>query len=142
MICNLSLTEEDQKVMTKGGRNLSLKATLRFAVFYLRKIGLLQSIEKGQISITSSGREFLATHEGPIREPDLQRFVSDEEKESFPQTLQHSNAEVASPDVRLAEIYQDISDQLSDEVLESVRSVSPQSFERLVNRLLSQMGYG
>lgn len=142
LVVRLSLTEEDQKIATKGGTRPQYESHARFAVFYLRKVGLLQSIERGQISITSKGREFLLSNAGPIQSADLQRIVSDVGNEPIPQTLQNPNADLASPDLQLAAIYDDINEQLADEVLESVRSVSPESFERLVNRLLSRMGYG
>ena len=142
LVSRLSLTEKDQKVTTKAGTRPQFESHARFAVFYLRKVGLLQSIERGHISITSLGKGFLRTHDGPIRDADLHLLISDEGHEFIPQTLQPSHAEAASPDAQLAAAYQVVSDQLADEVLENVKSVSPESFERIVNRLLNHMGYG
>lgn len=142
LVASLPLSEEEQKVTTKAGTRPQFESHTRFAVFYLRKVGLLHSVERGQISITPTGREFLATHVGPIQESDLRQFVRESGDESVPLTLQHSTAELASPDARIAVIYQDINDQLAEEVLVSVLGVSPQSFEHLCSRLLSRMGYG
>ena len=38
--------------------------------------------------------------------------------------------------------YRELQSQLADDILDSMKGISPTSFERLVNRLLSQMGYG
>ena len=47
-----------------------------------------------------------------------------------------------TPDEIMDRSFQLLQSQLTDEVLDSVKGVSPESFERLVNRLLAHMGYG
>ena len=47
-----------------------------------------------------------------------------------------------TPNEQMGKSYRELQSQLADDILDSMKGISPTSFERLVNRLLSQMGYG
>ncbi len=47
-----------------------------------------------------------------------------------------------TPDEQIGTLYEELNNRLADELLESVREVTPDRFERLVVDLLEKMGYG
>ena len=47
-----------------------------------------------------------------------------------------------TPDEQIAELHRELNDRLADDLLESVKKVSADGFERLVVRLLEKMEYG
>ena len=57
--------------------------------------------------------------------------------------IQESQAEQPdTPDEQLQQAYQSLNQSLAEEVLESVKQVTPQAFEQLVVDLMIAMGYG
>ena len=51
-------------------------------------------------------------------------------------------SQTSAPDEQIDSLYRELSDTLAEELLESVKEVSPLRFERLVVSLLERMGYG
>ena len=98
--------------------------------------------ERNQWEITKSGRDYLATHSGIIKIGELEKLWP--ESTESPDVLVPSVSDTAdiTPDEQIAQSYQQQRDQLIQEVLDSLKGVSPSSFERLVVGLLSAMGYG
>ena len=138
----LSLTEEDQRVMTKGGTRPQFESHSRFVVFSLRKAGLLFSTERGKSQATDAGSRYLIDHNGPIQEVEIQRMISAREETSLVPASGADGLDVISPDDQMANSFQVLEEQLADEVLDNLKGISPTSFEHLSVALLSKMGYG
>ena len=116
---------------------------------YLKKAGLLQSPSRGHFQITPQGKEVLATGADDIL--DLPWNALDAVRQGggdadAPDTAANdeigADSEDSTPDEQIAALYRELSDRLTEELLERVKQVSPDGFERLVVSLLEKMGYG
>ena len=142
VIIRLSLSREDQEVMTRNGTRPRFESHSRFVVFKLRKAGLLFTAETGRIQSTDSGRRYLASNEGPIQESEVNRIIAEsEESPELPNSIPEDQESI-TPEEQMVSSYKQQQEMLADEILDSMKGISPDAFERLVNRLLSQMGYG
>ena len=142
VIERLSICEEDQKAMTKNGSRTQVESHSRFAVFNLRKAGLIYSVQLGKLRITNEGRQYLKDHPDQILDSEIRSLVAQlDSGVGVPEDIEKEIGNV-TPDDKLADSYQQLEDQLVDDILDQLKGVSPTSFERLVNRLLSKMGYG
>ncbi len=158
LIKRLALTEDDLQEKIPSGSSRFVNNANR-AISSLKDAGLLHRPSSGLYQITPQAREFLSKHEGDIftrhlnrqREMKQQRF--DVERETAPPITAANellgkvdnvgtDSTDATPNERMAELYQELDDDLTDELLESVKKVSPARFERLVLDLLKKMGYG
>ncbi len=137
-----SLTESDLQEMVPSGVQTRIENRTNWAITDLKKAGLMDNPKRNQWEITKSGRDYLATHSGIIKIGALEKL--------WPESTEGSDAVVSSvsdtaditPDEQIAQSYQQQRDQLIQEVLDSLKGVSPSSFERLVVGLLAAMGYG
>ena len=140
-----SLTEDDLQEMVPSGGQTRVANKTAWATSYLKRAGLLIYPEPKHLQITHQGLEFLANHQGPIRSRDLRQLIEDASRGSdgdkTAETLS-ADLEDISPDEQMAKIYQLQQDQLADDILDSMKNISPAGFERLVVRLLEMMGYG
>lgn len=76
---NYSLTEEERKKRIPSGRMPILDNRVRWALFYLRKAGLLESTRRGFYKITHTGLETLSQKPSKIDKNYLQRYPSFQE---------------------------------------------------------------
>jgi restriction system protein len=110
---------------------------------------LLDSPERGVVSISERGRKVLAENPQKIDVRFLEQFS---EFQEFRNRDQDSKATVedsvdapqskAPPEELLENSYTTLKTELQDEVLSKIKSCSPQFFERLVVDTIVKMGYG
>jgi restriction system protein len=113
----------------------------------LKKAGLLESPRRSMIRITEAGLEVLKKEPKEINVKFLDQFPgfvefrkvgkSDQEEEP-----KEKGAGEQTPQEALEYGYQKMRKDLAQELLISVKQMSPQFFERLVVELLLGMGYG
>jgi len=122
---------------------------VHFAQLYLSKAGLLESVRRGVFRITPLGREVLSCSDR-IDTRYLMQF------ESFAEFMQRSKrrrtptpaasgtmpSEEQAPQEVLESAFEEVQAQLAEELLDAIKSASPQFFEKLVVELLLSMGYG
>ncbi len=152
LIEHFSLTSTDLQETIRSGRTTRFEDRMRWANSKLRGAGLLHSPRRSQFQITPEGREFLATHTGDIEAGQLDELARDRNRSdsntSAPQrTTGFSNESIrddsdVTPDEQIGALYEKLNNKLANELLESVRSVTPDRFERLTVELLEKMGYG
>lgn len=111
----------------------------------LKKAGLIDQPKRGMIVISDRGRQVLLAQPNKI---DLRLL------EQFPKlTVQVAPSNVignelsqsvvsSSPEEVLERAHAEISQELADELIETIKQCSPDFFERLVVKLLLNMGYG
>lgn len=145
----LSIDKSEQETLLPSGANTILYSRTQWAITYLKKAGLLQSIQRGVQSITKEGKEFLEKYPTGFRVNQLKQipifinfYQSIRSKEISVSTILPEENAILSPDELLAETYITLRRNLAAEVLERVRAMSPSAFERLVVELLVRMGYG
>ena len=163
----LELSEHDRQEKERNGAPKYEKG-VRWAAYYLKIAGLAENPRRGQYEISSEGRKFLGMHQGDITLTQLkmmgtaspgQQPVSGstvESLETMPlqgENIGTSNLEDAdatpiledadtTPDDLMQAGYRQLQAKLADDLLETMKSVSPNKFERLVLDLLNKMGYG
>ena len=151
----LSLTEDVLQERIPSGQPRFVNEANR-AISTLKIAGFLHQPSSGLYQATDLGRSFLATHEGDIWSrhltevkrrdsiPDLEDSVpltnSGDELEI--QDVTDTGPDFLSTSEQMRSLNRKMNDELADELLEGVKDISSDSFERLVVRLLERMGYG
>ena len=146
----LHLTEKDISETLSNGSTV-YAGRVGWAKTYLKKAEMIESSQRGYISITSAGRALLASNE-PITNAVLARSSS-----AFREFYQHKVSDDAStaptpaeaheetpetPQETFERVYTLINDQLADDLLTEVLNQSPAFFEQLVVDLMKAMNYG
>ena len=143
LIDRFSLDEKDLAETLSSGQG-RFTNRVHWAVFYLRASGLLESPRRARFRITEDGRQILVSERGDIGVGLLKGRMAQRREHGFqgdPGTAVDTD-NALTPDERIATIHKELNDKLADELLDIVGKVSPDSFERLVVRLLEKMGYG
>ena len=143
----LSLTEEDLAEQSSSGVFRVADRT-DWAMFDLRRAGYLYRPSRGRFLITEQGRAILTSHKGEITDADLRPIIATQQKENddpLPEIFDVTDAvrlSDATPGEQMLSSFQRLQGDLEQELLDSIRTISPERFERLVVHLLENMGYG
>jgi restriction system protein len=141
------LSESEKRELLPSGKQPIFENRVGWARTYLKKARLLDSTQRGYFCITERGKIALNQNLSKIDGHFLDQF---EEFREFKQmkrekpsqaTLNQTPAE-QTPLELLDNAYQKISDSISYDLLQTVKSCSPSFFEKLVIDLLLNMGYG
>lgn len=146
----LNLSPEDLEERLPSGRQTTFANRLAWAKVYLTQAGLLESPKRGHFFISERGKEVLAQTPSRIdikyleRFPEFQEFrkvgnKGQKEKQAHPSS---SESESTTPEETLELAYQQLRDEVANELLQMIKSNSPVFFEKLVINLLVRMGYG
>jgi restriction system protein len=151
------LTDADRREMLPSGQQPKFENRVGWARTYLKKAGLLATPVRARMVITDRGRDVL--RRAPVRIDDA--FLAQFEEFRVFQTRSATasgtaatalaespaltvavSAPTDTPEERLELAYEQLRQNLADELLDRVRRCSPSFFERLVVDLLVSMGYG
>lgn len=140
-----SLTDEEMRVLLPSGGAPLFYNRLAWAKTHLKMAGLIAQSKRGVFYITAAGKELLQDPPGRIDMAYLRRYPAyargpSATTESPVETV--SSTADATPDEIMEAAHARSLAALADEVLDRVKSCPPEFFERLVVRLLIQMGYG
>ncbi|TVS05127.1 MAG: restriction endonuclease [Phycisphaerales bacterium] len=146
----LSLSKEQLAALLPSGKAKKFRNRVNWASVYLRKSGLLESTRRGWIRITPRGREVLAENPPRVDRDLLSRFPEYHEFKAAGRNNQErtgdSNSgdrdDSATPDEQLESAFAELRESLVAEILEQLKVVDPQQFERIVLDVLVAMGYG
>jgi restriction system protein len=145
-----SLTPEDLEARLRSGVNV-FADRVHWTATYLVKAGLLVRPRRGALQITGRGLELLA--ESPER-IDVAFLANRYEEFRAWQRASRQAVEntspggpatapgALSPEEALLSSYEQIRESVEADLLDRVRSVSPDRFEKLVLDLLLKLGYG
>jgi restriction system protein len=141
-----ALSDEERKELLPSGRQFRFDNRIHWATTYLRKASLLQSTGRGRFSITERGLQVLNSNPPRIDKKFLEQFA---EFGEF-QLRSRQDNEIApveevsnqSPEEILETSYQNLRNELAEELLVRIMDCSPRFFEKLVVDLLVAMGYG
>ena len=142
----LGLSEEERRELLPSGRQPTFDNRVGWARTYMKKAGLLESTRRGYFRITKRGLDVLDKQPSHIDSAYLRQFPEfvefqtpkQKEKEETRPKLDDST----TPEEEIESAYQKLRDDLSTELLETVKGCSPAFFEQLVVDLLVEMGYG
>lgn len=143
------LTEEEMSELLPSGQSLLFANRVGWARTYLKKAGLLDSPKRGVVCITERGLQVLKGNPKKIDNNLLKQFpefvefqnIKKEDAGSLEQ-IDTTQVEKQTPEETIDLAYQNIRQSLAQELIDTVRRLSPAFFERLVVELLVKMGYG
>lgn len=143
------LTEEEMSELLPSGQSLLFANRVGWARTYLKKAGLLDSPKRGVVCITERGLQVLKGNPKKIDNNLLKQFpefvefqnIKKEDSGSLEQ-IDTTQVEKQTPEETIDLAYQNIRQSLAQELIDTVRRLSPAFFERLVVELLVKMGYG
>lgn len=149
----LAISDEERSVLLPSGRVPLLNSRVHWAKTYLTKAGAVVSTARGSVRISDRGRELLQTKVGRITTADLAGVSP--EFQAWRESSRTSSARarptvnedpsptaMLGPEESLEINFQQYQDALQDELLEVVKGMRAESFERLVVDLLLRLGYG
>jgi restriction system protein len=148
---HFDLSETDQNEMLPSGTQLKLDNRVHWAISYLKHAGLLIYPSRGSCLITDVGINVLANPPENINIKYLRTFQvfqqwQDETKSNRRKADILDEEEgvqvLSTPDEDMENSYTELTRVLRSEIIEKIKSCSPQFFEQLVIDLLLKMGYG
>ncbi len=123
-----------------------------WAITYLRKSKLIESVSWGVFRITDRGRQLLNEHPKTLGLKDLERYPeylefkgrgSKPSMVSSESTIEaENNGSQETPEEELQRLFQSIRSSLEGELLDAFKNSTPIFFEKVVLNLLVSMGYG
>lgn len=140
------LSDDDRREMIPSGSQTALVNRVHWAATYLRKARALEATGRGRFRITDRGLS-LASEGIPITPATLRRFPEfvdfNGAQPAAPRGTQAvETSSLATPREILEAAHQVLREALADELLERLKSGTPEFFERLVVELMVAMGYG
>jgi restriction system protein len=147
-----ALTDEERSALLPSGKQTIISNRVHWAKNYLKQAGLVVATKWGHFEVSSEGRKVL---ERPPKKIDVDflnqypaflefRQKSNEEAlaESGGETVASKTAENETPDAQIQQLSGEISRALGHDILDRIMAASPAFFEKVVVRLLTEMGYG
>lgn len=147
------LTDSERKELLPSGQQPLFTNRVGWARLHLVKAGLLEAPRRGYFKITQTGQEALARRPEKIDKKFLRQYKSyvkageksrerARAKRAKADIVQGNDISEGTPEESLEAAYQELLGGLTSELLETVKSCSPDFFERLVIDVLIKMGYG
>lgn len=143
------LTDQELSELLPSGQSLLFANRAGWARTYLKKAGLLDGPKRGMVSITERGLEVLKKKPKKIDNNLLKQFPEFLEFQNVKKDdsevlgpIDTSQNEKQTPEETIDVAYQNIRQSLAQELIDTVRRLSPAFFERLVVELLVKIGYG
>ncbi|MEW6144227.1 MAG: restriction endonuclease [Thermodesulfobacteriota bacterium] len=142
------LSESERKVLLPSGQDYIINNRVRWANFYLRKAGLLESTKRAYYKITEKGLEVLKQNPAEIdtnylkQFPEFLEFITPRKEIESAEGNQRQLSKSLTPQELIEQGYQSLHNELSLDLLELVKKSTPRFFEKLVVELLLAMGYG
>lgn len=141
------LTPDEQHEKTKTGSSI-MRSRVSWARTFLKKAGLLIQPETRHMQITELGLKALVDCPERIDNRYLKQFESFREfhapkkKTNSVEIVSSDENEIIDPEEQLEKAYDSLNQTLASDLLEQIKTASPQFFEKLVVDLMIAMGYG
>jgi restriction system protein len=145
------LTDEDLRELLPSGIQYTFVNRVGWASTYMKKAGLLEATRRGYFRITSRGQELLRKQPKAINVKLLKQYPEFLEFQQLKGTRSGEKISTsggtpdlltATPSEALENAYENLRNELADELLARLKKSSPSFFERAVVELLVKMGYG
>lgn len=146
-----SLTEQEQNELLSSGKQTIFYNRVGWARTYLAKSKLLEMTRRSFYKITSRGRDVLKSNPARIDMKYLEQFpeyIDFRDREGTRRKSSESDIETVTKEIHktpeeiLEYAYQEIRENLAQDLLSLVKNSPPSFFENLVVELLVNMGYG
>lgn len=143
----MHISEEDRKLTISNGSSL-LYGRISWAKTYLMQAGLLESVGRGQFTITSAGEALLAQNPKQINNKILEKYPSfnafkqrSKKKKDNTEIADRSDLDELSPEEAIHQSLESINSSLASELMGKILKANPTFFENLIIKLLIAMGY-
>lgn len=140
----MQLSEADREEMLPSGKQRTFDNRVAWARTYLDKAGLIETPLRGKYCITEKGKKALESGE----KIDLKYLERSEGFRAFYGATSENITESIvteseeSPMEVLDTAFQQVNATLASQLMDEVMKLTPAEFEKLVVKLLLQMGYG
>lgn len=140
------LTDEERKVLLPSGQQEIFFNRVGWARTYLKKAGLLDAPKRGFFRITERGKDILKLDPQVITNEILLQY--DEFKEFKTRRSKYDNKtediieQTKTPEEAFEIAYENLRNELSNDVLDHLKKCDPNLFEKIVIEVLVRMGYG
>lgn len=146
----MELSEEDLQERLPSGRQTTFANRVAWAKVYLTQAGALESPKRGRFHISDRGRKIIL--EGPEkidikyleRFKEFQEFRQASNRSRTGKSIQPDDDQIspATPEESLEQAYQQLRDEVANELINLIKGNTPEFFEKLVVHLIVSMGYG
>ena len=141
------LTDEEMREMLPSGQQAVFVNRMGWARTYLKQAGLIEPTRRGYFRITERGLDVLSKNPEKINVKFLEQF---EEFRDFRKRKKKvtgngdGNDKVTdkTPAEELETAYENLRNDLAEELIENLKACPPSMFEKIVVELLVKMGYG
>lgn len=148
LIKYFNLTDEEASKEYESGNGLIFVDRVSWALSYFALTGILDRPKRGYYVISSLGKSFLdKTNEEInifVKQKMMERQAEKLSETELNQNIQKDNINQSTntPQEQLYASYETIRQETYDEILDTILTKTPITFERLVVELLQKMGYG
>jgi restriction system protein len=137
-----NLTQEERRRLLPSGQMAVFKNRVGWARTYMKKADLIEYTKRGYFRITGRGIYVLKTNPPKIDVKLLEQFDEFKEFTAVKHTKPRKKLEEFTPGEALETAYQNIRNELADEIIKRLKAISPSLFENIVVDLITKMGYG
>lgn len=146
---NMNISDEDMKEMLPSGAQTKYDNRIAWAKSYFVQAKVLASPRRAYFQITPRGIELLGQNHDRIdvkilnQYPEFVEFHKIKNAVSSGSEIHEQEAsQIETPEETLQKAYQNIRGDLAAEILDKIKSNSPEFFERLVVDIMVALGYG
>jgi restriction system protein len=144
---HFNLTDEEIRQLLPSGKQPTFRNRLGWARTYMQKAGLVESPKRANYKITDRGLTIMSKNLNKIDGSVLKEFPEFIDFQSIkkPTVSPIANTNLTqkdSPEEEIEYAYEKLKNDTGIELLNTIKSCSPDFFERLVIDLLISMGYG
>jgi restriction system protein len=141
------LTSQEQHELLPSGRQPIFHNRVGWARTYMKKAGLIKATRRGYFQITGRGLQALSETPEKIDIKFLNQFQEFQDfravKRSKPLTsTKTKEGEFVTPEEALATAYENLKNELAEELYQQLKAITSTQFENIVIDLLIAMGYG
>lgn len=149
LVDHFQLSDEEVRELLPSGKQGVFRSRVGWARTYLSKAGLINAPQRARYVITERGIDFLKQNPGKITKDCLRKYdefiefvTPNDLNDNSENSILNADTSNQTPQELLEDSYQTIHTELSNELLNKVKTGTPEFFERLVVDLLIAMGYG
>ncbi|WP_341580822.1 restriction endonuclease [Marinobacter metalliresistant] len=150
LAAKMELSQDDLEEKLPSGRQSTFANRVAWAKVYLTQAGVLESPKRGKFYISDRGSKILSENPDRISIKYLERFQEFQEfrqasnKNRTQQVTHADDGDTSSttPEETLEQAYQQLRDEVANELLYLIKGNTPEFFEKLVVHLIVSMGYG
>lgn len=142
-----NLSDQDRRELLPSGKQAIFNNRVAWAKSHLKMADLLEATRRGYFKVTERGLDVLAQNPPKINIKFLNQFEDFKQwrtggKQGDSSQTDADEEEDKTPEEVLETAYQNIMDNLANDLLQQIKDSPPSFFETIVVELLVKMGYG